>query len=108
MQFGQLRRREFIALLGSAAVWPLVEARAQQGGIPTIGFLSPGSPDDSAPVLTVLRQGLKDAGLLEGHKVRIEFRWAQDQPDRLPTLAAELIERNVSLIFAVTNAAAFA
>src|SRR5262249_12891937 len=101
-------RREFITLLGGAAAWPLTGAGAQQQDIPTIGFLSAGSPDDSAPVLTVLRQGLKDAGLLEGHKVRLEFRWAQDQPDRLPTLAAELVEQNVALIFAVTNAAAYA
>src|SRR5262249_42699798 len=104
----QLKRREFITLLGGAAAWPLTGAGAQQPEIPTIGFLSAGSPDDSAPVLTVLRQGLKDAGLLEGHKVRLEFRWAQDQPDRLPALAAELVEQNVALIFAVTNAAAYA
>ena len=103
----QIRRRDFVASLAGSVMCSLT-ARAQQRDIPTIGFLSAGSPDDSAPVLAVLRQGLKDAGLLEGYKVRIEFQWAQDQLDRLPALASDLVARNVTLIFAVTNAAAVA
>ena len=103
-----MTRRELIVTLGGAvAAWPLA-AHAQQRDIPTIGFLSAGSTDDSAPVLTILRQGLKDAGLIEGYKVRIEFRWAEDRPERLPALAAELVERRVAVIFAVTNAPAVA
>jgi putative tryptophan/tyrosine transport system substrate-binding protein len=103
----RVRRREFLATFASSAVWPLA-VRAQQREIPTIGFISAGSHDDSGPVLVVLRQGLKDAGLIEGYKVRMEFRWAQDEPDRLPALASDLVARNVALIFAVTNAAAVA
>ena len=104
-----MRRRDFMTLLCGAAAWPLAApAHAQQRDIATIGFMSAGSPDDSGPVLAALRQGLKDAGLLEGHKVRIEFRWAQDQPERLPALASDLVAQNVALIFAVTNAAAVA
>jgi ABC-type uncharacterized transport system, periplasmic component len=104
-----MRRRDFMTLLCGAAAWPLAApAHAQQRDIATIGFMSAGSPDDSGPVLAALRQGLKDAGLLEGYKVRIEFRWAQDQPERLPALASDLVAQNVALIFAVTNAAAVA
>jgi putative ABC transport system substrate-binding protein len=103
----RIRRREFVATLTGLAAWPIA-VRAQPREIPTIGFISAGSVDDSGPVLTVLRQGLKDAGLIEGYKVRTEFRWAEDQADRLPALASDLVVRKVALIFAVTNPAAVA
>ena len=84
-----LRRREFIAGLGTAAAWSLA-ARAQQPRIPVIGFLSPNSPENDKRVVAELRRGLRDAGYIEGQNVTIEFRWANAQRGVLRQLAFEL------------------
>ena len=84
-----MRRREFITLLGGAAAWPFV-VRAQQS-VPVIGLLHSASAGAFAPFLTALREGLSEAGYVEGQNVRIEFRWAEGQYDRLPAMAAELV-----------------
>jgi putative ABC transport system substrate-binding protein len=92
-----IRRREFIAGLGSAAAWPVV-ARAQQPAVPVVGFLNSGSQDRYRPLLDAFRQGLKDGGYVEGRNVAIETRWAEGHSARLPELAADLVRRRVSLI----------
>jgi ABC-type uncharacterized transport system substrate-binding protein len=100
-----LRRREFIALLGSVAIWPLA-TRAQQQAMPVIGYLGAGSPEPSAYLVEAFRKGLSDAGYVEGRNVAIEFRWAQDDYGRLPELAAALVRDRVAIIVAPQSFAA--
>jgi putative ABC transport system substrate-binding protein len=95
-----MRRREFIALLGSATATWVPVARAQQPAMPVVGFLSSRSADDSVRLVTSFRQGLKEAGYVDGQNALIEFRWAEGQYDRMSALAADLVRRQVAVIFA--------
>jgi len=100
-----IRRRELLAALGgAAAAWPLA-ARAQQPAMPVVAFLNSASPDGHVPMVTAFRQGLKEAGYVEGQNVAIEYRSAEDQPYRLPALVADLVRQQVALIVCNTRSA---
>jgi putative ABC transport system substrate-binding protein len=105
-----VRRREIITLLGGAATWPFaaLAARAQQPPMPVIGFLSGSSPYMFEDRLTAFRQGLSESGYVEGQNVAVEYRWAENQYDRLPALAVDLIRRQVNVIATASSPAAFA
>ena len=95
-----MKRREFIAGLGSTAAWPLA-ARAQQPTMPVIGFIHPETPDLADYLVRAFRQGLNETGYVEGRNVAIDYRWAQSQNDRLPALTADLVDWDGS--FAMTE-----
>ena len=102
------RRRDFIALLGSAIIgWPLA-ARGQPKPIPVIGFLGAGNPGPFEPLLTGFRQGLSEFGYIEGKTLTIEYRWAEGHYDRLPILAGDLVARQIDLIAAIGGISAHA
>jgi putative tryptophan/tyrosine transport system substrate-binding protein len=105
MQLDQLKRREFITLLGGAAAWP-VGARAQQSAAPVIGFLSPTSSTGLAALLPAFHRGLAEIGYVEQQNVHIEYRWADDELERLPALVADLVQRRVAVLTTVLATAA--
>ncbi len=94
-----MRRRHFITMLGGAAAWPVV-LRAQQSTVPVIGYLHSASPEPYSAMIAAFRQGLAETGHIEGETVRIDYRWADGQFNRLPSLVAELLTRRPALLVA--------
>jgi putative ABC transport system substrate-binding protein len=97
-----MKRREFIVLVGGAAAWPLA-APAQQAQMPVVGFLHPGIPDSGSPVFDALREGLREAGYVEGENVKVEARWAHGRPELLPLLTQELIQLRSAVLVATAR-----
>ena len=101
----QMRRREFVTLIGGAVAWPLA-AQAQRPTIPVVGYLSAGTSSSDTRLVAAFVKGLGETGYEDGKTVQIEYRWADDQYDRLPSIAADLVRRQLVVIAAVTTPAA--
>src|SRR5262245_5833757 len=105
MQFSHFTRREFVSALGVAAAWPQA-AWAQQSTMPVIGYIDAGSPEPAAHLVSAFRKGLEETGFIEGRSVTIEYRWAQNEVQRLPEMAADLVRSRVAVIVAPQSTAA--